>query len=76
MRQDNHSLEEQWLQLKELLKDYDSMENDFYSFLVGQNKRASKRIRKKLLHIHKMAWKLRKDILSQRKENQSNYEDY
>lgn len=76
MKQDNHNLEENWLQLKELLKDYQSMDNDLYSFLLSQNKRAAKRIRKKLLHIHKMAWQLRKDILVQRKENQSDYEDY
>lgn len=76
MKLDNHELEEQWIALKELLKDYDGMDNDLYSFIIGQNKRAAKRIRKKLLHIHKMAWKLRKDILVQRKENQSDYEDY
>ncbi len=76
MKQDNHNLEEQWLELKEFLKDYESMDNDLYSFLLSQNKRAAKRIRKKLLNIHKMAWKLRKDILIQRKEIQSDYEDY
>lgn len=76
MRQDNHNLEGQWLDLKILLKEYESMDNDLYAFVIGQNKRAAKRIRKKLLHIHKMAGKLRKDILIQRKENQSDYEDY
>jgi phosphate uptake regulator len=76
MKQDNHNLEEQWLELKELLKDYESMDNDLYSFVIGQNKRAAKRIRKKLLNIHKIAWKLRKDILIQRKESESEYEDY
>lgn len=73
---DNYGIEEQWLQLKELIKEYEKLDSDIYSFIKKKNKQASKRLRKKFLNIHKIALSVRKDILYQRKENISNYEDY
>jgi len=73
---DNYDIEGQWLQLKELMKEYEKLDCDIYSFIKKKNKKASKRLRKKFLDIHKIALSVRKDILYQRKENISNYEDY
>lgn len=73
---DNYSIESQWLKLKELIKEYEKIDSDIYSFLKKNNKTASKRLRKKLLNIHKMSLNLRKDILYQKKENISDYEEY
>ena len=73
---DNYGIENQWLQLKALIKEYDKLDSDVYSFLKRGNKRASKRLRKNFLNIHKKALDIRKNILYQRKENISNYENY
>ena len=73
---DNYGIEQRWLKLKEIVKEYEEIDSDVYSFLKRKNKQAAKRLRKKLLNIHKIALDIRKDILYQRKENTSNYEDY
>ena len=73
---DNYDIEKDWLKLKNILKEYESIDTDLYSFLKKGNQRASKRLRKKLLNIHNLALDIRKNILYQRKENISNYEDY
>lgn len=76
MKQDNYNIEEQWLELRELLKQHESLDSDIQSFLIKQNKMAGKRIRKKLMEIYKRSLKIRKEVLAQRKENQSDYENY
>ena len=73
---DTFGIEHEWLELKNLIKEYENLDSDIYSFLKKGNKRASKRLRKKFLNIHKSALNIRKNILYQRKENISNYEDY
>jgi hypothetical protein len=47
---DNYGIEEQWLQLKELIKEYEKLDSDFYSFINKKNRQASKRLRKNFLH--------------------------
>ena len=73
---DNYEIEEQWIKLKNIISEYQKIDSDIYSFIKKKNKRASKRLRKTLLNIHKTALDIRKGILYQRKENISNYEDY
>ena len=73
---DNYDIESQWKDLKSLIKEYQKIDSDIYSFIKRKNQKASKRLRKKLLNIHKLSLSLRKNILYQRKENISNYEDY
>jgi len=76
MFHDNYGLELKWLKLKSLIKEYEKIDSDMYSFLKRKNKRAAKRLRKNFLKIHKQSLDLRKNILYQNKENISNYEDY
>ena len=76
MPRDNYEIELKWIYLKDLIRDYEKIDNDVYSFLKKNNKTAAKRLRKKLLNIYKLSLDIRKKILYQSKENISDYENY
>ena len=75
-KRDNYNIEENWGELKELIRDYHKIENDLQSFLYRGNKKAAKRLRWRFLYIYQKSLKLRKSILYQNKENSSDYEKF
>lgn len=76
IKRDNFNIEETWIELQEIIKNYPKLDNDIYSFLYRGNKKAAKRLRRSLLNIYKKSLSLRKNILYQNKENCSDYENY
>lgn len=79
MFNDDYNIDEQWQKLKRLVSEVDpyyrtNLQDDIYKF-IGRNKNveASIRARNKLNDIRKLCESLRKGMLQQRQDNQSEY---
>ena len=73
MIHDDYQIDKQWQELKKI---FNEIEPDIYKFIGRKkNKMASERARNNLNDVRKLAKALRISILTQRKDNEANYED-